>query len=200
MKSDPSVKFCSGVGNVTGANFLLQHNDIQILIDCGLIQGERVASEENKKAFPYNPSGIHALCITHAHLDHVGRIPKLVKEGFRGVIYSTAQTRALAELVLNDAVNILNAEANQEGYEPLYDSTDVQAVFPLWQTLDYHQELEIANGVSIYLKDAGHILGSSMIEVRISNDKNNYNVQLPTIQQPINDKKDTKNTIKIVFT
>ena len=153
---------------VTGANFLLETSSgSKILIDCGLMQGEKFAMEENSQPFAYDLSSISALCVTHAHLDHVGRIPKLVRDGFKGTIYSTPETRALAELVLDDAVNILKSEAEQDGLSPLYGPEDVRAIFPLWQTIPYHDEKEITGDVSIYLKDAGHILGSSMIEFRI---------------------------------
>ena len=124
------ITFAGGVGTVTGANFLLESPiGTKFLIDCGLVQGEKVALPENSEAFPYEPASIQALFITHAHLDHVGRIPKLVREGFKGPIYSTPQTKALAELVLNDAVSIMAAEAMHEGIAPLYGLEDVQKVF-----------------------------------------------------------------------
>lgn len=169
MKSSAKVTFYSGVGSVTGANFLLEtKNNTHILVDCGLVQGERVAMEENHQPFGYDVSNIDALIITHAHLDHVGRIPKLVKEGYRGTIYSTPETRQLAELVLVDAVSILSMEARQEGIEPLYSIEDVQTVFSNWKTVPYHQSFSIKDDLSVIFKDAGHILGSAMIEVTIS--------------------------------
>ena len=162
------VTFCTGVGTVTGANFLLETpGGTRILIDCGMVQGEKVAQDENNEPFPYDLSSIKALFITHAHLDHVGRIPKLVKDGYNGPIYSTPETQALAELVLNDAVGILDMEARREGVLPLYDAADVARVFPLWKTIQYHENFKLTDDVSIYLKDAGHILGSSMIEVTV---------------------------------
>ncbi|MDB5238960.1 MAG: RNA-metabolising metallo-beta-lactamase [Candidatus Parcubacteria bacterium] len=164
----PSILFATGVGTVTGANFLLETPaGTKILIDCGMVQGERVAQEENREKFPYDPASIDALLITHAHLDHVGRIPKLVKEGYKGPIYSTSQTKQLAELVLADAAGILAEEARREGRDPLYLATDVPPVFLQWKTVEYHTQTEIAPDVSIYLKDAGHILGSTMIEVTL---------------------------------
>ncbi len=165
MINKPSIKFCTGVGTVTGANFLLETSGgTKVLVDCGLVQGERVAEEVNREPFPYDVSTIAALFITHAHLDHVGRIPKLVRDGYRGPIYSTPQTKELAELVLDDAVGILTKEAEQDGLEPLYFQADVDMVFPLWKTIGYHQAFKLNDDVSVYLKDAGHILGSSMIE------------------------------------
>ncbi len=166
MSNKPRITFCSGVGTVTGANFLFEADQSSMLIDCGMIQGEKFALEENNREFFYDISSIDALIITHAHLDHVGRIPKLVKEGYSGPIYSTPETRELAELVLNDAVGIIAMESRQNGGVPMYDTDDVQAVFPLWKTIPYHQEAKITDDISVFLKDAGHILGSAMVEIR----------------------------------
>lgn len=163
---NPKVMFAAGVGTVTGSNFLLQSPEgANILIDCGLIQGERVAVVANREPFSYDPGSIQALLVTHAHLDHIGRIPKLVKDGFQGPIYSTPQTKDLTELVLNDAVGILAEEARRDGLEPLYDIHDVERIFPLWKTVPYHQEFNPANDISAVFKDAGHILGSAMVEI-----------------------------------
>jgi metallo-beta-lactamase family protein len=164
----PHLIFASGVGTVTGANFLLEvPTGKKMLIDCGMIQGEKFATEENAKPFIYAPASVDILIVTHAHLDHVGRIPKLVKEGFQGIIYSTPETLDLAKLVLYDAVNILGMEATQQGHEPLYRREDVDAVFPLWKTTPYHEHFSPLEGVSVYFKDAGHILGSAMVEVTL---------------------------------
>lgn len=170
-----NLKFCSGVGSVTGANFLLTLSDgtktTKILVDCGLIQGEKVAQAENREEFGYVASEIDMLFITHAHLDHVGRIPKLVKEGFNGKIYSTPETMALAALILEDAVGLLEKEAKNEGVLPLYEIQDMRKAFTLWQTISYHSETSFPEGFSIYLRDAGHILGSAMIQFTYENKK-----------------------------
>lgn len=170
-----NLKFCSGVGSVTGANFLLTLSDgtktTKILVDCGLIQGEKVAQAENREEFGYVASEIDMLFITHAHLDHVGRIPKLVKEGFNGKIYSTPETMALAALILEDAVGLLEKEAKNEGVLPLYEIQDMRKAFTLWQTISYHSETSFPEGFSIYLRDAGHILGSAMIQFTCENKK-----------------------------
>lgn len=170
--SYPRITFCTGVGTVTGANFLLETGPSaanpkgsRILVDCGLVQGERVAQEENAEKFAYDLSTIDALIITHAHLDHVGRIPKLVRDGYKGPIYSTQVTKELGELVMSDGANIIAMEARQHGTEPLYSLADVQAALPLWKGLPYHQATILTPDISIFLKDAGHILGSSMVEV-----------------------------------
>src|SRR3989338_6889778 len=167
MSNKLTVTFCSGVGTVTGANFLLETEKSKILIDCGMIQGEKFATEENSKLFSYDIPTIDALLVTHAHLDHVGRIPKLVKEGYLGPIYSTPKTKELAEIVLTDAVGILALEAKQNGTLLLYGIEDVEMVFMSWKTIPYHQEVKIVDDISVVLKDSGHILGSAMIEVTV---------------------------------
>lgn len=170
MNPKTKITFCTGVGTVTGANFLLESPaGTKILIDCGLVQGEKVALEENREKFPYDLNSISALFITHAHLDHVGRIPKIVKDGYRGPIYSTPETKALAELVLTDAVGIIAEEAKRDGMPPLYAMDDVQAVFPQWKTIEYHDPFKVSDDISVCLKDAGHILGSSMVEATLQN-------------------------------
>ena len=171
MKSHPKLTFCTGVGTVTGANFLLETEKSKILVDCGLVQDDRVGAVQNREVFQYDVSRIDVLLITHAHLDHVGRIAKLVKDGFVGAIYSTPQTKELAEIVLTDAVRLLAQEALQNGEEPLYGPEDVQAIFPLWKTVEYHTQTDITEDISIFLKDAGHILGSAMVEVTIRKEK-----------------------------
>lgn len=165
MKNNLTLTFWSGAGTVTGANFELSSNDFHILIDCGLLQGVPGALKINNEPFPYEPASKQALFITHAHMDHIGRIPKLVKDGFRGVIYSTAVTRTLAELMLADALRVMQFDSRQNGVEPMYTSADIAQAFSLWKTIPYHVATDIGGGFSAYLKDAGHILGSSIIEL-----------------------------------
>lgn len=159
------LTFYGGTGTVTGANFLLEIKNTKILIDCGLVQGNKSAENLNRSEFFYNPAEIDYLIVTHSHLDHIGRIPKLVKDGFKGQILSTPETRELAEFLLADAVKILANEAEREGVLPLYELADVTATFPLWNNLPYHTKKELKDGVSVFLKDAGHILGSAMVEI-----------------------------------
>lgn len=164
-----TLTFCTGVGTVTGANFLLEtEGGSKILVDCGMVQGERVASELNHEKFAYDLSKISALIITHAHLDHVGRIGKIVKDGYSGPIYSTQQTKELGEIVMRDAVNIIAMEAKQSGIDPMYDIDDVERALPLWKTVEYHTPFKVTEDVSMFLKDAGHILGSAMIELTVA--------------------------------
>lgn len=163
------LHFEGGVGTATGAQFLLECESpsgvYRIVVDCGLLQGVQESDEFNHAAFSYDPSTIDVVCVTHAHADHIGRIPKLVKDGFTGVIYSTPATQDLARVMLDDQCNIMahNAQTKQE--EPLYGKQDVQKAFTLWKTVPYHTMHEIGPGITMYCKDAGHILGSAMIEL-----------------------------------
>ena len=157
------LTFCSGVGTATGANFLMETPEgIKILVDCGLEQGSQFAEKNNYEAFSYTPADIKFLFITHAHADHIGRIPKLVKDGFRGVIYSTPETKRLSEVMLPDIVNQITREAQAAGHPPLYTEADVRESFSLWHEMPYHVPQDIA-GFKVSMRDAGHILGSAMI-------------------------------------
>lgn len=160
-----------GAEAVTGANFLLEHRDLSFLVDCGIEQGSDICDDCNFEGFPYEPRDLKALVITHAHLDHVGKIPKLVRDGFAGAIYSTPPTRDLARLILEDSLSILTKEALRKQQKPLYEAEDVQKTFLLWKTIPYHERVELSGAVSIRLRDAGHILGSAMVEVAFENKK-----------------------------
>jgi len=171
MDAKSTLTFYGGTGTVTGANFLLDLGSCKTLIDCGLVQGDRNAENLNRSEFPYNPADIKYLLITHAHTDHIGRIPKLVKDGFTGEIWSTPETKDLAVHLLEDAAKIMENEARHEGILPLYETKDITAALALWHTLPYHTKRDFPEGFSIYLKDAGHILGSSMIELSRGSNK-----------------------------
>ncbi|MEY2641305.1 MAG: hypothetical protein RL150_698 [Candidatus Parcubacteria bacterium] len=158
-----TLGFYGGVGSVTGANFFLSDGTTRILVDCGLAQGGRESERANQQPFPYDPASIHMLIVTHAHIDHIGRIGKLVKDGFSGTIYSTPATRDLARPMLEDAVRVMRAEATDDA-DMLYELTDVEHAFSLWKTVPYHQE-EVIAGFTLFFKDAGHILGSAIAEM-----------------------------------
>jgi metallo-beta-lactamase family protein len=165
---------------VTGSCHLLaiEHGPC-ILIDCGMFQGPE--EDRNYSAFGFNPSEIDYLFITHAHLDHIGRIPKLVKEGFKGVIYATEATRDIAEIILLDSAKIMKEDfetnyrkAQRRGKEdevsaPLYDDDDVEAAFDLvWIYPEYDNTLPIKEGLKVTYRNAGHILGAAFIEITYS--------------------------------
>ncbi len=168
MPEPTSLKFCGGVGSVTGANFLLRTGGKNILIDCGLVQGSQFADEENKKPFVYDPASIDFLLITHAHIDHIGRIPKLVADGFKGKILSTPETQALVKLMFDDALKIIENECRETGTLPLYEHKDVVATLELWSSVNYHENRVLFEGVSVFPMDAGHVLGSAMYKITFS--------------------------------
>lgn len=160
-----SITFYGGTESVTGSNFLFETNGLKLLVDCGLFQGCSICGDLNVEPFPYDPASIDVLFVTHGHLDHVGRIPKLVREGFRGVIYSTPPTRDLGELVLFDSMGIMEKEAKREHTELLYQKEDVEKAMALWRAVPYHEPVSLPAGIIVRLKDSGHILGSAMIEL-----------------------------------
>ncbi len=160
------VTFCGGAETVTGSNFLIESEKGKMLIDCGIEQGADFSMQEVYGPFPYDASSIDAVVFTHAHLDHVGRAPKLVKDGFHGKAYMTAPTRDLAELILTDSINILAEEAKRLHREPLYSAEDVTKFFALVETIPYNQEKVVAPGLSVYLRTTGHILGSASVRIK----------------------------------
>jgi len=158
------ITFYGAAGTVTGSNYLLEADGHKILIDCGLKQGSNFAERQNFEPFPYNPADIEAVCVTHAHIDHIGLLPKLFKDGFRGTVYSTPATKDFAELMLIDSEHILNQEAEREGKPVLYDIADIERLMKNWQGINYHQPVDIS-GFHVEFYDAGHILGSSIIHI-----------------------------------
>ena len=158
------LHFYGAARSVTGANYLLEIGDKKILVDCGMFQGSLFADEKNYEPFPYNPKKIDYLFITHAHTDHIGRIPKLIKEGFGGKIICTPPTRDLSELSLIDSAHLIAQEAKIHGRQPIYEESDVAPSMSLFQPAEYGRELNLGGGVTAILRDAGHILGSSIFE------------------------------------
>lgn len=158
------ISFYGGAQEVTGANYLLETEKTKILVDCGLFQCPDFCSIENYQPFRYNPSQIDALLVTHAHIDHTGRIPKLISEGFAGKIYSTAPTRDFAALMLEDSIGVLEKEAKNSMREIYYREIDVKNALTRWEAVNVGQELTIGD-MHITVGNAGHVLGSSMYTV-----------------------------------
>jgi metallo-beta-lactamase family protein len=158
----PAITFYGGVGTATGANFLLELAGKRLLIDCGLLQGVHGADEWNRQPFAYDLSTIEALIVTHAHMDHIGRIPKLVRDGFRGPIYSTPATLDIARLMYDDALGLMERSQNETGLEAFYSRENVVQAIAQWKTIEYHTPFDLGGGITLTFKDAGHILGSAM--------------------------------------
>jgi metallo-beta-lactamase family protein len=172
MTNDTKLKvtFCSGAGTVTGANFLIEGNDKKFLIDCGLIQGEKIAEDLNWEKFPYDASTIDILFITHGHIDHIGRIPKLIHEGFNGRIVSTIPTKEITEVMLADTAHLL-AKDEDNNLAEIYSPENIKKALNLWETIEYGQKLNVDHGFQFSYKDSGHILGSGMLEIIYNNRK-----------------------------
>lgn len=161
------LSFFGGALTVTGANYLLELDDTRLLIDCGMFQGDRYAEERNHQPFPYDSASIDYTLITHAHADHIGRLPKLHKDGFRNTIISTLPTHDLTAVMLADALRIMKHECEEHNTPDLYSETDVKNVLGLFKTHPYNQPFRIGknNDITVTLRDAGHILGSAMMEI-----------------------------------
>jgi len=158
------LSFYGGARIVTGSNFLLESETSKILVDCGLFQGCEFCDEKNRESFRYNPAEIDALFVTHSHIDHIGRLPLLIKRGFAGKVYSTEPTHEFAKIFLEDTAHLLENEAEELGQEILFDSSDVTKTTSLFETASYHQKIRHED-VEIEFLDAGHILGSSIVKI-----------------------------------
>ena len=135
------------------------------MVDCGLVQGGRGATEVNEAPFAYKPGQVDVLLVTHAHADHIGRIPKLIKDGFVGKIYSTKPTRELAEIMLTDAAVLIKREADRTKKPPLYRQSEVDQSLKLWSVVDYDEAITLPDDITAHFTDAGHILGSGLVHL-----------------------------------
>ena len=172
-----SLTFFGATGQVTGSCYLLETGSHRILLECGMFQGTKETEKQNEAEFPFDPAHIDAVVLSHAHLDHCGRLPKLVKDGFKGTVFLTKASFPLLELMLTDAVHLQLRDTEWENkrrqragkklLEPLYDLEDVEAVLKLRQPIAYSEEREILPGITVSFQEAGHILGSSIVRLRI---------------------------------
>jgi len=161
--------------NVTGSKHLLEVGGRRVLLDCGLYQGRRKESERRNRHLPFDPASIDAVILSHAHIDHSGSLPTLVKRGFRGRIYSTHATADLCAILLRDTAYIqshdleyLNKKRKKRGepaLEPIYTADDVEETLPRFVGVDYDSAIRVVPGVAVTYRDAGHILGSAIVEI-----------------------------------
>jgi metallo-beta-lactamase family protein len=174
------ITFLGGAGTVTGSKTLIEFGSSIILVDCGLFQGLKDLRERNRKPFPIHPSKIDAILLTHAHLDHCGYLPVLVRDGFEGKIYCTKPTKQLTEIILADSGKIQEEDAeraNRYGYskheqaKPLYTAKDAAMVRPHFSTHNYDEWVILDAGIKFQFLNAGHIIGSAMIELKINGEK-----------------------------
>lgn len=178
------LAFYGGAGEVTGANYLVELDGTRILVDCGMFQCPHFCTSKNRNDFPYDPSGIDALVVTHAHIDHIGRIPKLVNQGFKGKIYSTPPTRDFGYLMLEDSLGVLEKESDETKEPLLYNLEDLAASMEIWEGVPYREKISLGK-ISFQLREAGHILGSSMVEFDIGGRKLVFTGDLGNVPMPI---------------
>lgn len=177
-----NLTFLGATGQVTGSCYLLETGSSRILLDCGLFQGSTETEKQNQADFSFDPAAIDAVVLSHAHLDHSGRLPMLIKGGFKGPVFLTEASFSLLELMLMDAAHLQLRDTEWENkrreragkplIEPLYTEADVQALLALRQPIAYGMESQIRPELSVSFHEAGHILGSSIVRLRIKdNDK-----------------------------
>ncbi len=184
------LHFYGASGEVTGSNYLIETTaGVRVLVDCGAFQGGKDQELKNAAPFLYDPRSIDAVILTHAHLDHVGRLGKLVNLGFSGPIFATPPTKDLAELIMLDSVSIMANDEMKFGDQPLYREEDVAKAMNMFKGLEYGVRQQVAEGVEVRFFDSGHILGSASVElwadgkkVVFSGDIGNKNA--PIIQDP----------------
>ena len=173
-----NIRFYGAARTVTGSMHVVEVNGSRLLLDCGLFQGHRKEAFQRNRNFPFDPNEIDAVILSHAHIDHSGNLPHLVKDGFRGPIYTTGATAHLANIMLLDSGHIhesdaeyLNKKRRKQGkdpIEPLYTQEDAGRVAPQFNPVDYQETFQPAPGVEAYLADAGHILGSAAVVLDIT--------------------------------
>lgn len=169
------IAFHGAAGEVTGSCHLVSANGHQVLLDCGLIQGRRQDEQRNREPFPFDPAQLGAVVLSHAHLDHSGRLPLLVSQGFRGPIYCHPATRDLCAIMLRDAAYLAEKDAQWQNrkrerkglalVEPLYTQRDAERAIEQFETLDYGARRQLLPGLELRFQDAGHILGSCLMEL-----------------------------------
>ncbi len=167
------ITFHGAAQEVTGSMYLIEINDKRILMECGMYQGRRAEAYDRNLHFPFDPKTIDALVLSHAHIDHSGNIPNLVKQGFKGRIWCTAATRNLCAYMLLDSgriqendieyLNKQRARKDEPPVEPLYTQADAEAAMPQFTGIGFHQPAAVADGVSVTFYTAGHILGSALV-------------------------------------
>ena len=171
------LTFWGATGQVTGSCYLIRTRQARVLLECGLVQGGREEEEANSRPFPFEVEGIDAVVLSHAPLDHSGRQPPRVKDGYRGPIFMTPATGDLLDVMLKDAAFLAERDAEWENKRlrragkaevpPLYTLADVETALDQCQTVAYHRRFQVAEGIEVCFRDAGHILGSAILELFI---------------------------------
>ncbi len=175
------ITFHGAAETVTGSKYLLEADGASVLVDCGLFQGRKDLRERNWQKLPFAPKSVNAVVLTHAHIDHIGYVPRFVKDGFIGAIYCTPATEEIGELLLLDAAKMQQEDAeyaNKKGFSkhkpalPLYNEYDVKRAMRKFRTVQRGEWFQVAGPFWMRYHDAGHLLGSSMIEVEVRQSEN----------------------------
>jgi metallo-beta-lactamase family protein len=175
-----TLQFLGAAQTVTGSRFLLEHDGKRLIVDCGLFQGSKELRLRNWAPSPVDPKSIDAIVLTHAHIDHTGGLPRVVKEGFKGPVFCTGGTRELSALLLPDSAHLQEEEAryaNKERFSkhhpalPLYTVEDAQATLKLFESFAYERTREIVPGITLTFRQAGHILGSAICVFELKSTK-----------------------------
>ena len=188
------ITFLGGVGTVTGSKYLIQSEGKRFLVDCGLFQGYKQLRLRNRKRLPIDPSDIDFVLLTHAHIDHSGYLPLLVRNGFRGPIHCTESTKALCEILLPDSAHLQEREAdyaNRKGFSrhrpalPLYTMRDAEMCLELFKTHNFNETLDIGGGLSATFLEAGHILGAASILLKTPHNRIAFSGDLGRYDNPL---------------
>lgn len=173
-----TIKFCGAAGMVTGSCYLVRHNRLSFLVDCGMFQGSKTLKELNYGKFPFDPKNVDFVLLTHAHIDHSGLIPKLIKKGFTGRVFATEGTRDLLSFMLPDSgyiqeteVAYLNRRNEQRGMAPvtpIYTQEDGEKAIEHFELIDYQAWCDLGPGLRVRYWNAGHILGAASIEIELA--------------------------------
>lgn len=193
------LTFYGACKTVTGSCYMLESDDAKILIDCGMFQGSKDLKERNYGEFPFNPSEVDYVILTHAHIDHSGLIPKLINKGFKGTIFATKPTMDLCSIMLPDSGHIQELEVERKNrklsrageplIEPIYTHLDGQRAIMRFSVIDYNLKVSITPSITIRFRDAGHILGSAIIEIWVKDNASEtklvFSGDLGNLNQPI---------------
>lgn len=193
------LNFFGACREVTGSNILVETHNKRILLECGVFQGFREAEERNYSPFPYDPKSLDFVIVCHAHLDHTGRLPKLTREGFGGTIFATGPTKELTQLVLEDSEKLMSEEARKDKHQPLFEREDISRTLELFETIHWGEKVEISPGISIIFRNAGHILGSCILELEADGKKLVYTSDLGNTPSLLLDPPDIVNSADIVI-
>lgn len=178
------LSFLGAAGEVTGSCYLFDTGSVKFLVDCGMFQGGREAQRRNRR-FAFDPREIAFVLLSHAHIDHSGLLPRLAAQGFTGAVYATAATGELLAVMLPDSAHLQEKEAEREGVAPLYTVAEAQASLGLLRQADYNVAFRPHEGVPCVFRDAGHILGSAIIEIFLEGRKVVFSGDLGQPGRPI---------------